>query len=443
MLNEIPEKLTPVLTVSELNEVASRTLEVSFGLVWVSGEISNFKRYDSGHCYFSLKDSRAQIRCVMFRHKVQQLGFLPHDGMEVEVFAQPTIYAARGDFQLNVESMRQAGLGALFIAFAALKVKLEQEGLFAQAKKRALPAFPKAVGIVSSLKGAALHDMLITLRRRMPSLKIVIYPTAVQGSEAVPELIAAIQKASHRREVDVLIVGRGGGSIEDLWAFNDESVARTIASASMPVVSAVGHETDFTIADFVADLRAPTPTAAAELVSPDQQQLKHRLSQYQLRINRALTHYLNNMTQRLDLLSRQLISPARKVDQQRMNLQHLRSRLHAILVHSQEKKWQQWRYLQLKLSQNAPTVFHAFEKLKQTSQRFVRAHDAILDKKGALLTTLSARLDGFDPQRILKRGYTLVRDKNGEIVRSAKHLSRGQAIDVQFIDGEVSAIVSK
>lgn len=433
----------PLFTVSELNEAASRALETHFELVWVSGEISNFKRYDSGHCYFSLKDTQAQIRGVMFRHKVQQLDFFPQNGMKVEVLAQPAIYAARGDFQLNVETMRRAGLGALFVAFEALKAKLQEEGLFAQEKKCPLPAFAQTVGIVSSIKGAALHDMLTTLRRRMPSLQVIIYPAAVQGSEAVPELIAAIRKASERKEVDILIVGRGGGSIEDLWAFNDEGVARAIANTSMPVVSAVGHETDFTIADFVADLRAPTPTAAAELISQDQMQLKRRLIQYKNQIALLMRHRLNNLAQQLDLLSSQLISPARKVAQQQMHLQHLASRLQTAKNHYLEKKKQRYQYLSLKLAQSKPDLPQALSVLRQKSQQFLLANQNLLQKRQGLLSTLAAKLEGFDPHSILNRGYTLVRAKNGGIIRSAKHLSLGEEIAVQFIDGEIGAVVAK
>lgn len=441
MVDLFTEKL-PLFTVSELNEAASRTLETHFDLVWVSGEISNFKRYDSGHCYFSLKDSRAQIRSVMFRHKLQKLDFLPQDGIKVEVLAQPAIYAARGDFQLNVETMRLEGLGALFVAFEALKTRLEEEGLFARERKRPLPTFAQTVGIVSSIKGAALHDMLTTLLRRMPSLKVIIYPAAVQGIDAIPELITAIEKASQRAEVDILIVGRGGGSIEDLWAFNDEGVARAIARATMPVVSAVGHETDFTIADFVADLRAPTPTAAAELVSADQVQLIQRLNHYKNQLTLLMRHYLNNLAQRLDLLSSQLISPAYKVAQQKQFLYQLASRLHTAATHYLEKKKQRHLYLTLKLTQRRPNVSQCLKTLQQKSQQFLLANETLLQKRNSFLSTLAAKLEGFDPELILSRGYTLVWAKNGELVRSVKQLSNGEEIAMRFIDGEVTAVIT-
>ncbi len=266
-----------VLPVSLLVSSARLILERHLGLCWVSGEISNFTRAASGHCYFNLKDDQAQVRCVFFRHKAQHAGFALKDGLQVEVRATPSIYEARGEFQLNVEVVRLAGVGALYERFARLKARLEAAGWFAEERKRPLPAHPRAVGIVTSLRAAALRDVLTTLRRRWPALPVIIYPAGVQGASAAPELAAAIRTANARAEVDVLIVCRGGGSIEDLWPFNEEIVAQAIFDSALPVVSGVGHETDFTICDFVADVRAPTPTAAAELVSPDGDALRRAL----------------------------------------------------------------------------------------------------------------------------------------------------------------------
>lgn len=435
------EKIFPVLTVSELNQAASLLLERQFTLLWISGEISNFKRYDSGHCYFSLKDSRAQIRCVMFRHKAQALDFFPQDGMEVEVLASPSIYIARGDFQLNVESMRRAGLGALFAAFEALKEKLQKEGLFATEKKRVLPLFPRAIGIVTSLQAAALQDILTTLRRRMPSIPVFIYPTAVQGMSAAPEIIRAIQIASQRKEVDVLIVGRGGGSIEDLWAFNEEEVARALADAPMPVVSAIGHETDFTIADFVADVRAPTPTAAAELVCPDKIQWQARLAQYRLHFERSLRHALNNAVQRLDLVKRQWISPLRQVMDKRVVLNHIRRRLGEIPIHYFNKKRQQFAYMRLQWAKNMPQLTAYRQRLFHQKSRLAMLVKYSVERKHNQLITLSHNLNGFNPRKILARGYSVVRDRQGYIVRSVKMLKAEQGIHLQFMDGEIAAVV--
>ena len=264
-INSMP----PVLTVSALNQAVARTLERSFPLAWVSGEISNFTRAASGHWYFTLKDDAAQVKSVMFRGRAQYAGFMPREGDKVEVRALVTLYAARGDYQLNVESIRRAGVGNLYEAFLQLKEKLAAEGMFDADRKRPLPQFARTIGIVTSPQAAALRDILTTLRRRAPHVCVILYPTPVQGEGAAQKIAQAISTASMRAECDVLLVCRGGGSIEDLWSFNHEHVARAIAACSMPVVAGVGHETDFTIADFAADVRAPTPTAAAELVSPD------------------------------------------------------------------------------------------------------------------------------------------------------------------------------
>ncbi|HEX5863995.1 MAG TPA: exodeoxyribonuclease VII large subunit, partial [Casimicrobiaceae bacterium] len=257
----------PVLPVSLLVSSARLLIERHLGLAWISGEVSNLARAASGHVYFVLKDDQAQVRCVLFRQKAQLLGFALQDGLHVEVRATPTIYEARGEFQLNVETARVSGLGALYEQFARLKARLEAAGWFAAGRKRALPPFPRAIGIVTSRRAAALADVLTTLARRTPSLRVIVYPTSVQGSGAAVEIAAAIATANARAEVDVLIVCRGGGSIEDLWAFNEEIVARALLDSRIPIVSGVGHETDFTICDFVADVRAPTPTAAAALVA--------------------------------------------------------------------------------------------------------------------------------------------------------------------------------
>ena len=259
----------PILTISLLNRLARERLESAFPLCWVAGEVSNLTIASSGHAYFSLKDSSAQVRCVMFRNRAQLLGWRLENGQHIEARVLVTLYEARGDFQLNVETARKAGVGNLYEQFVRLKEKLEREGLFAEERKRPLPAFPRRLGVVTSLQAAALRDVLSTLKRRAPHLEIVLYPTLVQGEEAPAQIVAALETASRRSECDVLILCRGGGSLEDLWAFNDETVARAIRACRVPVVAGIGHETDFTIADFAADRRAATPTAAAELAAPE------------------------------------------------------------------------------------------------------------------------------------------------------------------------------
>ena len=299
----------PVISVSELNRSVRDLLERRFPLGWIAGEISNFKRYDSGHCYFTLKDAGAQVRCVMFRGRAQYLDWQPKEGMQVEVRALVTLYEPRGDFQLNVETMRRAGLGPLFEQFLRVKEKLEREGLFDVAAKRDIPAFPTTIGVVTSLAAAALRDILTTLKRRNPSIHVIVYPVPVQGNGAAEKIAAMLATASRRNECDVLLLARGGGSIEDLWQFNEEVVARAIRACAIPVVSGIGHETDFTIADFAADLRAPTPTAAAETVSPSRDALFDRLAELVERATRGTLRRLDTEIQRVDGLARRLVHP--------------------------------------------------------------------------------------------------------------------------------------
>jgi exodeoxyribonuclease VII large subunit len=283
----------PVVPVSLLVSSARLLLERHLGLAWISGEISGCTRAASGHFYFTLKDATAQVRCVFFRQKSQRLDFALRDGLAVEVRATATIYETRGEFQLNVQTVRLAGLGALYERLVQLKAKLDAAGWFAPSRKRAPPAFPRAIGIVTSTRAAALRDVLTTLARRCPAVRIVVYPAAVQGDGAAHEIAAAIAAANKRAEVDLLIVCRGGGSFEDLWAFNEEAVARAVFTSALPVISGVGHETDFTICDFVADVRAPTPTGAAALAVCDRVALLHRLEQIARRVSRALDHALS------------------------------------------------------------------------------------------------------------------------------------------------------
>jgi exodeoxyribonuclease VII large subunit len=310
--------------VSELNRRARALLENQFETLWVAGELSGVKLATSGHWYFCLKDPGAQVDCAMFRTRAQFLDFRPENGMQVEVRARVTLYEPRGSYQLVVEELRKAGLGKLHEAFEKLKAKLGAEGLFEPERKKRLPAFPRAIGIVTSREAAALRDMLITLGRRAPMTPVILYPAPVQGEGAGAQIARAIRKADARAECDVLIVGRGGGSLEDLWAFNEEVVARAIADCSIPVVSGVGHETDFTIADFVADLRAPTPTAAAALVSPDRVSLWAAVADLRRRLARDLRRGVETRSQRLDALARRLLTPAQRLERERRASRSLR-----------------------------------------------------------------------------------------------------------------------
>src|SRR5438874_4887141 len=323
-MNDSTVRPPAVIPVSLLVNSARRLIERHLGLCWISGELSNCSRAGSGHTYFVLKDDDAQVRCVLYRSKAQFLDFDLKDGQRIEVRAVPTIYEPRGEFQLSVETVRLSGSGALYEQFARRKARLEAAGWFAAARKRALPSFPRAIGVVTSLNAAALSDVLATLRRRMPALPVIIYPTAVQGPGAAPEIAAAIARANAHARVDVLIVCRGGGSIEDLWAFNEEAVARAVFESRIPMVSGVGHETDFTICDFVADARAPTPTGAAALATPDGQALRADLAQLAARARRAVERILEVRLQRLDGIARRLQHPAARLAAQRERLDALR-----------------------------------------------------------------------------------------------------------------------
>jgi len=432
-----------VISVSALNRLAREALERNLPLMWVAGEISNFKRYDSGHCYFTLKDAQAQVDCVMFRGRAQLLGWQPKNGMQVEVRALPTLYEARGKFQLGVEVMRRAGLGALYEAFERLKAKLEKEGLFDPARKRPLPRFPRALGIVTSLQAAALRDVLTTLRRRMPGLPVWVYPTPVQGEGAGERIAAAITLAGERRECDVLIVCRGGGGIEDLWAFNEEVVARAILACPVPVVSGIGHETDFTIADFVADRRAPTPTAAAEMASPAREELSKLLMQLGHRLLRIATRGLHDRMQRLDYLGRRLIHPGERIRNQLNELRHLSTRLTGAWGRGLETLGWQTRGIGLRLIACKPDVRGRTRESAELARRLREGARRQLEAITALVTRLDAHLKHLNPQSVLERGYSITEGSDGIIVRDAARLVTGQDVKITFARGWADAEVKR
>ncbi|WP_283148293.1 exodeoxyribonuclease VII large subunit [Silvimonas soli] len=427
---------------SDLNRTVRELLEGSLPVLWVSGEISNFKRYDSGHCYFSLKDKTAQVRCVMFRNRAGLLDFQPREGMHVEIRAVVTLYEARGDYQLTVEAMRPAGLGALFEAFEKLKAKLAAEGLFAAERKQGIPTFPKAVGIVTSPKAAALRDVLTTLGRRMPGLPVILYPCAVQGASAAAEIANAIRKATERNEVDTLIVCRGGGSLEDLWSFNEEVVARAIADCPIPLISGVGHETDFTIADFVADIRAATPTAAAELASPNRAEWLGRLNEQRRHLQRAFERQLQQRMQKLDALGRRLRHPGELLERQRERLQALTLRLQAAPARQLERKHNSLAQMRLRLIHAGPDTAPARARLERAGQRLEAARVRSLEQRAARLGNLAARLQALNPTAVLSRGYALVETANGKVVQRADQLHAGDRIKVRFADDAVDAAVA-
>ena len=432
----------PVLTVSELNRMARRALESQLPLLWVEGEVSNFIRAASGHWYFSLKDAGAQVRCVMFRGRNQFAGFTPANGDHIELRALPSLYEARGEFQLGGESIRRAGAGRLFEAFLKLKAKLEAEGLFDPLNKRSLPRIPRCIGIVTSPQAAALHDVLTALARRMPGLPVILYPTPVQGAGAGAQIAAAIRSAGQRAECDVLLVCRGGGSLEDLWAFNDEAVARAIAASPMPVVSGVGHETDFTLADFAADLRAPTPTAAAELASPVRQDLLLQLEQLARQLHHHLTRKHHNDMQRLDYLARRLIHPAEQLRQQQLSLTQLSQRLGHSIRNQLAREQLRMSQLMQRLVTPRRRIQQEQYNLNALYTRFQRAAQNHILQRQSSLARLGSSLAHLNPEGVLARGYSIVQQQNGSVVHDAATLHAGDSLRIRFHRGQASATVN-
>jgi len=439
-LSDSPPAL-PVLTVSELNRMARRALESALPLLWVEGEVSNFTRAASGHWYFSLKDANAQVRCVMFRGRNQFADFTPANGDHVEIHALPSLYEARGEFQLGAESIRRAGAGRLYEAFLRLKAKLEAEGLFDPANKRALPRFPRRIGIVTSPQAAALHDVLTALARRMPGLPVILYPTPVQGSGAGAQIAAAIRLAGSRAECDVLLVCRGGGSLEDLWAFNDEAVARAIAASPMPVVSGVGHETDFTLADFAADLRAPTPTAAAELASPVRQELLLQLGQLSRQLQRQLARKQHSEMQRLDYLARRLVHPAEQLRRRQTDLKQLAQRLHAACRTRLTREHMQLAQLNQRLVTPRHLIQREQNRLDALTARARRAVENSFGQRQLNLARLASSLDHLNPEGVLARGYSIVQLESGAVVQDAAMLAAGDTLGIRFHRGQARATV--
>ncbi len=435
------EKPARVISVTELNRLAKELIEQTLPLMWVAGEISNFTRAASGHCYFSLKDAQAQVRCVMFRHKLQLQDWKPENGMQVEVRACPSFYEARGEFQLNVEVMRRSGLGALYAAFEQLKAKLQAEGLFDAAAKQPIPRFPRAIAVVTSLQAAALLDVLTTLRRRMASIPVIIYPTAVQGEGAARQIAAAIAAADARAECEVLIVCRGGGSIEDLWAFNEEVVARALHACRLPVVSGVGHETDFTIADFVADARAPTPTAAAQMASPNRDDLRQELGHLAQRLVRVAERALERRMQQLDVLGRRLTHPGERIANQLSHLAHLASRLRGVWARSADGSAWRLRELYQQLLALRPDFAALATRQQALAQRLASAAAHRVDTLRSDVRSFTAQLAQLNPRAVLERGYSIVETGTGAIVRDSTQISPDDEVRLTFARGWAKAKV--
>ena len=442
MRSELPERAPgrDVITVGQLNRAVAGLLERSFPLLWISGEISNLTRAASGHWYFSLKDAQASVRAVMFRGRNQHVPFVPSNGDRVEVRAQVGLYEARGDFQLNVEQMREAGAGDLYQQFLRLKARLEAEGLFDEDRKRPIPASPGRIGVVTSPQAAALRDVLTTLARRAPQVPVVLYPASVQGPQAPGELVRALAAAAARDERDVLLLVRGGGAIEDLWAFNDEALARAIAASPIPVISGVGHETDFTIADFVADLRAPTPTGAAIRAAPDRAERLATLARDRHRLLQAWRRQSEQREQRLDTATRLLRPPSLQVAQRAARVEQLARRLAVVGERGLADRGA--RLAAAGAGLRGPDLALRGARLGSAGRALAAAMRGRLDGLAQRVGHAGAELELVSPSAVLARGYAIVTGQDGAILRSARALEAGDAVSVALADGGFDARVT-
>ena len=400
MINDFNSAEIKIFSITEINKLVKELLQDNFPSIWVKGELSNFIEASSGHWYFTLKDNGAQVRCTMFKGKNSQVKWIPKNGDLIEAQCKIGLYEQRGDYQLNISSLQQAGLGRLFEEFNKLKQKLDSEGLFNQEQKKLLPAYPNCIGVVTSPDAAVLRDVITTLKRRNKSLRIIIYPTPVQGKTAPQGIIDALRLANQRDEVDVLILCRGGGSIEDLWSFNDESVVREIYSSTLPIISAVGHQTDITISDFVADLRAPTPTAAAEIISNSYEELLGNLEYFKTNLSNIIQNKIEQLNQRIDFLEKGLVSPIQKIASQNDLIQALTNRIQ-ITMRLRLEKYQ--------------------EQIKSYKQN----------------------LSHLNPNEILSRGYSIILNQNKKIINNTSAVSVSDKIKIKFHKGDAEANITK
>ncbi len=435
-----------VYTVSRLNREAKGLLEAGFPPVWIEGEISNLARPASGHVYFSLKDAQAQVRCAFFRQHQRLLGITLKDGLHVLARARVSLYEGRGDYQIIIEYLEEAGEGALRRAFDALKQRLAKEGLFDSARKKPLPRLPRRIGMITSTSGAVLHDMLTTLRRRFPAIAVLVYPVPVQGEGAAEKIAAAIRLAGERQDCDVLVLARGGGSLEDLWPFNEEIVARAIYACPLPIVSGIGHETDFTIADMAADARAPTPTAAAEMLSPDQQEWLAQFQRIEGRMLTAVRGHLRSRSQHLDWLGARLVHPRNRIALLQQRLTALSQRLNL----AQESHWRQARSamqgLIARLHQYSPRPRLQAGALtnRHLYVRLVAGMKHRLERAEARLRQVMQTLHALSPLATLERGYAIVqRLDTGAIITTAAAVKPGERVQTRLAHGYLDCLVEK
>ena len=433
-----------IYSVSQLNRSVRQLLETQLPLLWVEGEISNFARPASGHWYLSLKDDQAQVRCAMFRNANQRVNFQPTNGTQILVRCRAGLYEGRGEYQLIIEHMEEAGTGALQRKFEQLKQQLANEGLFDNQHKQPMPTAVSHVGVITSATGAAIKDILSVLDRRFPAIKVSIFPTAVQGEQAAGQIVDALAMANQQSQCDALIVGRGGGSLEDLWPFNEESVARAIFNSKIPIVSAVGHEVDFTIADFVADLRAPTPSAAAELLSPDGQDLLDQFMGFEILLSGALIRKIRQLEQRADFLQKRLQHPGRKLQQQSQHMAQLRIRLQRAIAAQLQRQRAQMVQLQNKLLGQSPeqTIIHGQQRITQSVKQLMRSMQQQLANKQTKTDQAMHLLDTVSPLSTLGRGYAIIRDQHNAVIKTVKEVNAGDQLTSQLADGEIVVSVN-
>lgn len=433
------------LSVSELTRQVRHLLEVSFLQVYVEGELSGLSRPSSGHWYFSIKDAKSQVKCAMFRPRNQHIRVPPKDGEQVMLRAKVSLYEARGDFQLIVEAIEPAGLGALQRAFEALKARLQAEGLFAEAHKKELPVLPRRIGVVTSATGAAIHDILSVLKRRFPGIAVSLYPAAVQGRQAAAEIVSAIELANRHGECDVLIVGRGGGSLEDLWPFNEETVARAIFASGIPIVSAVGHEIDFTIADFVADLRAPTPSAAAEKLSPNRQDWLAQLARLEERLVLSSRRRLLLLQDNLDKLRRCLRDPRSQLQDKAQRMDELDQRLRVAIQVQLRRQDERFGQARSRMVAQSPQrlLAPAAERVDLLSSRLRRCLDKKLERASERFRFAGSKLDLVSPLATLGRGYAIVSSEAHPVLRRATDVTVGDRVVARLGSGQLHCQVEK
>jgi exodeoxyribonuclease VII large subunit len=434
-----------IYSVSRLNREVRVLLERGFGSLWLEAEISNFARPSSGHWYFSLKDATAQVRCAMFRQRNILCAFTARDGQKVLVRARIGLYEPRGEYQLIVDHMEDAGLGALQRQFEELSAKLEREGLFAAERKRPLPSLPRRIGIITSPTGAAVRDILHVLARRFPAAAVLVYPVPVQGAQAAAEIVAALEAAGRRAECDVLILARGGGSLEDLWAFNDERLARAIVASPIPVITGIGHEIDFTIADFAADVRAPTPSAAAELVVPDAEEWLGAFVRLGARLQRGMRRRLEEHRERLRWLTGRaaLVSPAARLGAQAQRLDELEQCLVRAMRRRLQEHRERLRWLTGRAALVSPSTRLTQQRLRLEilDQQLRRAWRQVISSRREKLLPLMRTLNAVSPLATLERGYAIVSVEGGEILRNAADVKPGTIIEARLARGRVRAKV--